>query len=183
MTNNSGILTFNRKRLENVYLKPLRQTFDCLHYCIKRDSDLIFDLFSTPDITLISLPTGLLRIERRRKLFRKTQYYIYDHPTNCSIGTLEFLDRRSANKTCCIVTFANNSTYKLEQNNSISNIFRPKTWNQYLFEMHDYNDAFVTYSGTKTNGTITSNNLERPSMIAVGMYIIDEKFRIISESD
>lgn len=169
--------TFLCKHLDNFYLNTVGQLLDCNNYNVYQNNVLVFSLYSTSDLSLFILPTSIVRVKRERGFLKKQHHMMYDFATNELIGNFEFPDLQQTNKTTCFITFSDNSIYLFEQSNKLYRLFNPKTWNEFVFEMHNYNGSTLTYIGNQMKGTIQVSNSSNPLIIASGLFIIDEKFR------
>lgn len=174
--------TFQCKQVDNIYLKSVEQVQDCYNYNVYQNSELVFSVYSASELTLFILPDTVIKVKRERGFLKKQHHKMYDNETNELVGTFEFPDWQWANKTTCFITYSDNSVYSFEESNKHRRLFNPKTWNKCVFGMHNYNGGTVTYSGSQMNGTIEVLNLTNLLVLASGLFIIDEKFRVSRES-
>ena len=126
----SSMLSFQSKYINNFYLKSVKQTVDCLHYIVNRQDEVILNVYSLSEMTIIELPGQIFRINRERRLFRKRDHRMYYHTTNEIFGTFEFPDWQRHNKANCIIRFEDNSIYSFPEDNSHRRFFKPETWRQ-----------------------------------------------------
>jgi len=176
------MFSFQSKYIKHFYLKAVKQTIDCHHYTITREDKVVFNVYSFTEMTIVELPDFTLRINRERRLFRKRDHHIYYHTTNEYFGTFDFPDWQRPGKDNCIIRFVDNSVYFFQEDNSHRRLFKPKTWREYHFEMHNYDGDFITYSGSQSEGIIQASSPSKLVPIACGIFAIDESIRTFNES-
>ncbi len=176
------MLTFDRRHIGNIFLTEINQELDCYQYEVKKDGLIISTMYSSAPLSLIILPDVTLRVDRERKLFRKSHHKMFNHNTGTLEGTFEFPDWQSASHTRCIVRFTDNSVYSFNQNNDHRRLLKPKTWSTFRFDMTN-SENMISYIGNQSSCEIECTNEKNLLPIVSGIFIIDEKFRILNESN
>ncbi len=178
----SLMLTFDGQHIGNIFLTEINQSLDCYQYEVKKDGRIISTIYCSSLLSLMILPHVTLRVDRERRLLRKNHHKMFNQRTGTLEGTFDFPDWQSASHTRCIVWFTDNSVYSFNQNNDHRKLLKPKTWNVLRFEMTNSENT-ICYIGTQSFGEIECTNEKNLLPIVSGIFIIDEKFRIMNESN
>lgn len=176
------MLQYKSEYLRDPYIKDLKHSlYTCYKYEIINTKGDVAKVYASESITLIYSSDMLLRIERNRRLFAKPHHLIYDNTTGQQFGVFEFPDWQNANKTRCTMRLNNGKVYSFLQNNDHRRLLKPSTWSRYCFEMTN-SENLITYDGDRKAGSITCVDKTEITPIALGFFIIDDKFRTSEET-
>jgi len=179
---NKNMLQYKSEYFKDYYVKNLKYSlFACYKYEIVDIKGNVVTIYTSESVTLVCYSDIVLRIERNRRLFSKPHHYIYDNKSKEQLGVFEFPNWQSANKTQCTLHLNTGEVYSFLQNNDHKRLLKPSTWNRFIFEMTNSNNL-ISYDGNRKSGSITCTNEANIMLIALGLFIIDEKFRIYDET-
>lgn len=176
------MLKFYRQNIGNIFLKEVNQRVDCYQYEVRNEDAVVSTMFSSASFSLIILPDATLRVERERRLFRKSHYKMFNHSTEALVATFEFPDLQSSSSARCIVRFEDETVYSFIEHNDHRTVFKSSTWNSFRFNIAN-SENFISFYGTQAEGEIECTNENILLPILSGLFIIDEKFRLLSESN
>ncbi|OQP47727.1 hypothetical protein A4R26_31860 [Niastella populi] len=176
------MLQYKSEYLRDPYIKDLKHSlYACYKYEIVDVNENITTVYASESITLVYFLDMIIRVERNRRLFAKPHHVIYDNASKEQLGVFEFPNWQSANKTRCILRLNTGKVYSFIQNNNHRRLLKPSTWSRYCFEMTN-SENWITYDGNRKMGSITSPDESEIMPIALGFFIIDDKFRSSEES-
>ncbi len=176
------MLQYKSEYLRDPYIKDLKHSlYACYKYEIENIEGNVATIYASESITLIYCSDMLLRVERNRRLFAKPHHFIYDTTSEQQLGVFEFPDWQNANKTRCIMRLNAGKVYSFVQNNDHRRLLKPSTCSRYCFEMTNSENS-ITYEGNRNAGSITCMDETEITPIALGFFIIDDKFRTSEET-
>jgi hypothetical protein len=176
------MLQYKSEYLRDPYIKDLKHSlYACYKYEIVDSTEKLTTIYSSESITLIYCSGLLLRVERNRRLFAKPHHLIYNNTSGKQLGVFEFPNWQSAAKTRCILRLNTGQVYSFIQNNDHRRLLKPSTWGRYCFEMTNSENRIV-YDGNRKAGSITCVDATEIMPMALGFFIIDDKFRTSEET-
>jgi hypothetical protein len=176
------MLQYKSEYLRDPYIKDLKYSlYACYKYEIFDASENISSVYASQSMTLVYCSDMQLRVERTRRLFAKPHHFIYNNKNGEQLGVFEFPNWQSAAKTRCILRLNAGQVYSFIQNNDHRRLLKPATWGRYCFEMTN-SEHWITYDGNRKTGSITSADETDIMSIALGFFIIDDKFRTSEET-
>jgi len=175
------MLTFDEHYIGYTFLTELNQSLDCHQYEVKNEGRIVGTVFSSSRLSLIILPDVTLRVDRERRLLKKSHHKMFNNRTGALVGVFEFPDWQSASHTRCILRFIDGSVYSFNQNNDHIKLLKPKTWALFRFDMSN-SENFISYFSSQSSGEIECTDDNNLMPIVSGIFIIDEKFRLIREA-
>jgi hypothetical protein len=176
------MLTFEKRYIGDVFFKEVNQSLDCHKYEIKKFDRIVGTVFSSDRLSVIILPDITLRIERERRLLKKCHHRMFNNSTGGPVGVVEFSDWQSFSGTRCILRFSDGTVYSFTQNNEHRRLLKPSTWSLFRFDMSN-SENFISYFMGPSSGEIECTDYSNLIPVATGIFIIDEKFRLIKESN
>ena len=176
------MLHYKSEYLRDPYITDLKHSlYACYKYEIVDTGEIISSVCASKATTLIYFSDLQLRIERNRRLFTKPYHFMYDHKSGEQLGVFEFPNWQSASKARCILRLNNGQVYSFIQNNEHRRLLKPSTWGRYCFEMTN-SENWINYEGNRNTGSITCADETDVMSIALGFFIIDDKFRTSEET-
>ena len=164
------------------YIRELKRTiYNCYKYTVFNSGEIICTVLTSPKVTLIYYENRSIRVERKTKLFTKTHYLFYDLLAGEHLGSFKYPDWQSGWKTRCSVELNNGTVFSFVENKAHKSFLKPSTWGRYCFEMSNSKNQII-YTGNRKSGSITFNNAPAILPIALGFFIIDDKFRTDEET-
>lgn len=179
---NLQMYTFISKKIADITLElPDRIATNCHEYTLYRESLHAGKLYGGTNFSFIEYENNLVRIDRNAGFFQKTSYDLFDHRTGSYMGSFKF----SNNLKKCTLTLEAGSIFHFHKDSSGKVFYRPSTWNKFRHEMNSEKDMIV-YSGRSSDldiyeGTIETTNETLLLPMLAGIYIIEERLRMLRE--
>jgi hypothetical protein len=176
------MLQYKSEYLRDPYIKGLnRRLHACYKYEIVDANENVSTVYTSDSITLVYCSNMLIRVERNRRMFSKPHHLIYDNTSDEQLGVFEFPEWQNAATTSCILRLNTGKVYSFIENKDHKRFFKPSTWGRYRFEMTNSENCII-YDGDRETGSITSSDKAEIIPIALGFFIIDDKFRSSEET-
>jgi hypothetical protein len=176
------MLQYKSEFLRDPYIKDLKRSlYTCYKYQILESDKIVSTVYASESMTLVYCSDMQLRIERNRRLFARPHHFIYDNKSQEQLGVIEFPNWQSAAKTRCIIKMNTGPVYSFVENNEHRRLLKPSTWGRYCFEMTNSENR-ITFDGSRKMGVINCVDESHFIFIALGFFIIDNKFRISEET-
>lgn len=169
------------KKANNQYVPILNKGMDGYEYAVRNEQEILCSVFASSTQSIITLPGRIIKITRSKKLFREPQYLMSDHETSDPLGNFDFRMSRSASNFFAAFTAIDNAVYSLVQLSAPTFIMSVSNRQPYIFELNDYNQGKVRFSGDQKKSVIECSGINDMLVIAAGIFMIDMRFRIIND--
>jgi len=177
------MLTFQRQKIKDIVIaNPDKIARNCTSYEIKSHDFLVAKVYGGDCFSFIEFSDMVLRIDRKREIFRESQYLMHNNETEEFIGKYRFTKGIDE----CILELSNGDILFFSKIDLGYRPFKPSTWNDFEFKM-SYKAENISYEGRLLKndvfeGTINTTNENSMFSITAGIFFIEERFRLVYEN-